>query len=101
MPGERLARDFVPRLRGKARDEHVVLARKLPADLDDLRRLLAASQDDLRKAEPPQPVEVEGEVGKGHETRILQDRRPCPAGSAAGAYEKQGRDVECLREVAQ
>jgi len=63
---QRGERDLVPHLGGQARDEHVVGARELPADLRDLGGALALSEDDLREADAALAVEVEGVVGPAH-----------------------------------
>ena len=59
-------REVLPALRRQARDEHVVGAGELPADLRDLLGGLALRQHDLRETDAAQAVEIERVVRTEH-----------------------------------
>jgi len=65
-PGQGSDGNLFPPLGREARDEHVVGARELPADLGDLRGRLPLRQNDFGESDAPQAVEIERVVLTGH-----------------------------------
>ena len=63
---QRRGRDLLPHLRRQARDQDVVGAGELAADLGDLGGRLPLGEDDLGEPDAPEPIEVERVVGAPH-----------------------------------
>jgi len=65
-PGQGSNGNLFPPLGQESRDEHVVGARELPADLGDLRGRLPLRQNDLGESDAAQAVEIERVVAGRH-----------------------------------